>query len=275
MTDLPALRRAYAHEMLRRGGVVSPALEEAYAAIPREHYLGAPPWKILRLTGYAETAGPDPAPLYDDVLVALVPERRINNGQPSAHAHWIAAADPRPGDHVVHIGAGTGYYTAILAHLVGPTGRVTAIELDTDLAARARANLAHLSNVTAFQGDGASLPFDPADVIYVNAGATRPADAWLDGLKEGGRLVMPLTAPGVFQMGGMFRFERRGEDYLARLVSDAAFIPCAGMRDSEAGEALAKAIAKGGAAKVTRLVRHDGVPEEQAWLRTPTWSLLY
>ena len=51
---------------------------------------------------------------------------------------WLAAADPKPGDHVVHIGIGTGYYTAILAELVGPTGRVTAIEYDASLATAPR-----------------------------------------------------------------------------------------------------------------------------------------
>jgi protein-L-isoaspartate(D-aspartate) O-methyltransferase len=38
--------------------------------------------------------------------------------------------------------------------------------------------------------------FEPADVIYVNAGATRPAASWLEQLKEGGRLILPLTADG-------------------------------------------------------------------------------
>ena len=48
----------------------------------------------------------------------IVPERSLNNGQPWLHAMLIAAAGPRPGEHVVHIGAGVGYYTAIL----GPFG---------------------------------------------------------------------------------------------------------------------------------------------------------
>jgi hypothetical protein len=50
------------------------------------------------------------------------------------------AAAPQPGEHVVHVGAGVGYYTAILAELVGVAGRVKAIEFDAELAARATAN---------------------------------------------------------------------------------------------------------------------------------------
>jgi protein-L-isoaspartate(D-aspartate) O-methyltransferase len=42
----------------------------------------------------------------------------------------------------VHIGAGTGYYTAILACLVGPSGKVTGIEVDASLAARATVQMA-------------------------------------------------------------------------------------------------------------------------------------
>jgi hypothetical protein len=88
----------------------------------------------------------DPVSLYQDLLVGLIQERRLNNGQPSGHAMLIARADPRPGEHAVHIGAAVGYYTAILAHMVGDTGRVTAIEYDPGLAARLAVNLAGQPN---------------------------------------------------------------------------------------------------------------------------------
>ena len=58
--------------------------------------------------------------------------KRIDAGNGAHH---------RRGEHAVHVGAGLGYYSAILGHLVGPGGRVTAIEYEADLAARARANL--------------------------------------------------------------------------------------------------------------------------------------
>ncbi|MGH7030472.1 MAG: hypothetical protein ACREEZ_08615 [Stellaceae bacterium] len=73
---------------------------------------------------------------------------------------------------------------------------MTAIELDPGLAARAAANFATAPQVRVVAGDGTRIGFDPADVIYVNAGATRPADPWLDRLNEGGRLILPLTAQG-------------------------------------------------------------------------------
>ena len=62
---------------------------------------------------------------------------------------------------------------------------MTAIEFDAELAARAAANFAPASHVRALHGDGTRVVFEPADVIYVNAGATRPAGAWFNRLKEG------------------------------------------------------------------------------------------
>src|ERR1700720_474951 len=87
-------------------------------------------------------------------------------------------------------------YTAILAELVGAAGRVTAIEFDGELAARATANFAQTPHVRVVHGDGTRIVFEPVDVIYVNAVATRPADAWLDRIKERGRLILPLRADG-------------------------------------------------------------------------------
>ena len=174
------------------------------------------------------TPSADPVYLYTDDVIGILPERDLNNGQPSLHAALIAGAAPQAGDHVVHIGAGVGYYTAILAELVGPSGAVTAIELDPGLAARAATNFSRSPNVRVAQGDGASMPLDPVDIIYVNAGATRPAPSWLDGLNEGGRLILPLTPnegfrrnePGnIHRRGAVFRIERRGFDFIARRIS--------------------------------------------------------
>jgi protein-L-isoaspartate(D-aspartate) O-methyltransferase len=185
----------------------------------------------------------------------------------------------------VHIGAGVGYYTAILSHLVGRRGRVTAIEFDAGLAERLAANFARPSNVRVVQGDGAQVAFDAADVIYVNAGATRPADIWLDRLAEGGRLILPLTtnqgfmgpesAVPIQRRGAVFRIERRGAEFSARRVSAVAIFPCEGMRDTVSEAALAAAFEKSDGGDVSRLYRRGGVPEEACWLRAPDWCLAY
>jgi protein-L-isoaspartate(D-aspartate) O-methyltransferase len=193
-TELRIIRRAYAKQVLATVSVEDRDLEEAFAHVRREHFVGEGPWPILRwFSGYVPTPSADPVYLYTDNLIGLIPERKLNNGQPSLHAWLMAQAKPRSGEHVVHVGAGVGYYTAILAQLVAPTGKVTAIEYDPDLAARAANNLCSDHNVVVIEGDGSTVNFAPADVIYVNAGATRPADIWLDQLRGGGRLILPLT----------------------------------------------------------------------------------
>ena len=138
--ELAIVRRAYAKQMLAVFCVTDPRVEAAFAAVRREAYLGPGPgpwpiWYLFR-RGYVATPSDDPVYLYQDVFVGLIPERNLNNGEPAGHAMLIACADARSGEHAVHIGAGTGYYTAILAHMVGDTGRVTAIEYDPGLAAR-------------------------------------------------------------------------------------------------------------------------------------------
>jgi protein-L-isoaspartate(D-aspartate) O-methyltransferase len=278
--ELKIIRRAYGKQVTAAAGVGDPQVEAAFAAVAREDFLGPGPWHIVRWGGgYRATPDADPIYLYTDDVIGILPKRNLNNGQPSLHAALIAAAAPQPGEHVLHIGVGVGYYTAILAELVGATGRVTAIEYDAELAARATANLAQTPHVRVVHGDGTRIAFEPADVIYVNAGATRPADAWLDRLKEGGRLILPLTANAFpnrdVRRGAVFRIERHGPEFLARRISGVAIFPCEGGRDEAGERALGAAFDKGGAERVTRLYLRDDLPEDQCWLRAPGWCLAY
>jgi len=64
--------------------VVDRRIEAAFASVKREDFLGPGPWQILRWDrGYEKAPSADPVYLYDDVVVAIVPERNLNNGQPS------------------------------------------------------------------------------------------------------------------------------------------------------------------------------------------------
>jgi protein-L-isoaspartate(D-aspartate) O-methyltransferase len=285
--ELAIVRRAYAKQVLANASVNEPRLEAAYAEVSRERFLGPGPWAIFRWWSgtYVQSPDDDPVYLYTNDVIGIDPVRGINNGEPAFHANLIASVLPRQGEHVVHIGTGVGYYTAILAHLVGSSGHVTGVEFESDLAARAQANLAAAQNVEIIQGNGTVIDFEAADVIYVNAGATQPAKAWLDRLADGGRLILPLTTEHGFtaarsseqvaKSGAVFRIERRGADYLAKSISSVAIFPCAGGRDPSVEADLSAAFAKGGLENVTRLYRHDGVPEEQCWLRAPGWCLAY
>ncbi len=108
---------------------------------PRERFVGPGPWMIQSCGTHWFTESADPRNVYRDALIVLDETKRLNNGQPSLWALHLSLLDVRPGDQILHLGCGTGYYTAILAELTGPQGKVTAIEIDEGLAARARVAL--------------------------------------------------------------------------------------------------------------------------------------
>lgn len=290
MAEIDVVRRAYAKQILAAVDVRNDALENAFAKVAREDFLGPGPWQILRWgRGYVLSPSNDPVYLYSDDLVAIDPSRNLNNGQPSLHAMLIDRAGPKVGEHAVHIGAGVGYYAAILAEMVGSSGCVTAIEFDDQLAARAKENLKAFDQITVLQGDGAELDFDAADVIYVNAGVTHPLRRWIERLKDQGRMILPLTTRQGFsgdtdahpvslkpieRRGAVFQLQRCGGDYKARWISPVAIFPCEGGRDEDAEVALAAALDRGGWEKVTRYYRGDDMPDaDTCWLRSKDWCL--
>jgi protein-L-isoaspartate(D-aspartate) O-methyltransferase len=130
----------------------------------------------------------------------------------------------------VHIGAGTGYYTAILSVLVTPGGRVSAFELREDLAARARHNLQTFDNISITTGDATGLRLPEADVIYVNAGVVRPPLNWLLALRCGGRMFVPWR-PTV-DIGIALFIRRTASGFAVDPAMPAWFIPCVGASSS-------------------------------------------
>ena len=232
--SLDEKRRRYAAEITRQMGLEHTRVEEAFAAIPREDYLTPPPWTIFAPGGLCMNDTFDPSALYQDVLVVLDKSRGINNGQPSLHAAWLAALDPKPGETAVHIGAGTGYYTAILAALVGPGGAVHAYEIEGGLAEIARRNLAALPSVTVHAASGVTAHLPQADIVYVNASASVPDRAWLTALKPGGRFIFPWQPPGA-RGGVALQVTKTEMGYRAAATMEVAFIPCVGAAAQPAG----------------------------------------
>ena len=95
--ELAIVRRAYAKQVMVPYNAGHPRVEAAFAAMRREAFLGPGPWPIAYRRGYLTTPDDDPVYLYQDLLVGLIQERRLNNGEPSGHTMLIARADPRPG----------------------------------------------------------------------------------------------------------------------------------------------------------------------------------
>jgi protein-L-isoaspartate(D-aspartate) O-methyltransferase len=261
---LDEVRRGFAEEIEAVAHLEAPALVDAFARVPREVFLGAGPWQIARPFEpdhpYRTTPDADPRRIYHDVVVAIDPARQLNNGQPSALARWIEAAAIARGDAVMHIGAGVGYYTAILAELVGPSGRVYACEVDPALADRARAHLAPWPQVEVDASD-ASHPRGTFDAIFVNAGCTYARPEWLAALAPAGRIVLPLTVhlPQIpLGVGAMLRADRpadglAGARWPARMISQVGIYDCTNARDPAHEPVLRALAAPGMAARVRAL----------------------
>jgi protein-L-isoaspartate(D-aspartate) O-methyltransferase len=258
MSAVREARARYAAMLRDKVHLRSKALVRAFAEIPREAFLGPAPWRILG------SESDNLIDLYDDVLVPIDETRSLMNGMPSFIAGLIDALDLSAGERVVHVGCGTGYYTAVLANVVGDNGSVIAVELEPDLAERSRNNLAHLSQVTVICANGSTYDPGPAHAILVNAGATHPCAVWLDRLRANGRLVFPLTRSN--WAGIILKVIHTVRGYAAAFISPVGIYPCAGAIDAEAERRLGKALDKGGYDQV-HLLRRDIHQEEQScWL---------
>lgn len=230
------------------------AIVEAFAAVPRERFLGPAPWRILPENEPRHsflTPNDDLRWIYHDVLVALDHTQGLNNGLPSFWARVFDHLALKRGQRVMQVGAGTGYYSAVLAEIVGPNGRLIAIEFDSKLAATARVNLAPWAQIDVLHGDGRMHDPGEVDAIIVFAGSTHPAALWLDRLAAGGQLLMPLTGENWW---GFLLHATRCRDYDTDLIvlpphrdqsrfhavsiGSVGIFPCAGGRDEDAAKRL-------------------------------------
>ena len=253
------VRAEFAHRVTAAVGWPSgdDRLEAAFRDTPRERFV--PPGTPEKL-------------LYSDTTIAIG-RGGINNGQPSLHASCLAVLRPQTGETAIHVGAGSGYYTAILARLVGPTGRVVAYELDAELAGRAQRHLEAMAWVEVRAGSGARPAPESGDMVYVNCGATRPQAAWLEALRPGGRLLFPLT--GVDGAGAMLLVRHEGDAgrRAARFVMGVAFIGCEGVRDPGEAAAVTAAFQRGEARRVHTLHRGPVPAGARPWCAGSDWWL--
>lgn len=274
--SLAQARRWFAEELRAIGHLLDERVIEAFATVPRERFAGPGPWRILHVAdGYWTTPDADPRHVYHNVLIALDEARRLNIGEPLLWARHFDRIGVKDGNRVLQIGTGSGYYTAILAELVGSTGRVEGIEIDAPLAAAATRNLEAWPTAHVAVGD-ASVPREGSwDLIVAFAGATAPHGWWLDGLADGGRLLLPMTAGNFSQRSGfMLRLDRHGNGFAARSAGWVGFYPCAGARSPEGEAALDAALADPAGQQAVRSLRRDPHnKDESCWLHRDGWCL--
>ena len=205
--DYELARRNMVEGQIRTNKVTNAALIQAMETVPRERFLPAE---------RAHAA-------YVDEDQPLAPGRFLM--EPMVFARLVQLAAPRPGDHALVVGSGSGYGAAVLAQLVRS---VVALEGDPSLAARGREQFARLVVDRATQVDGPltdGWPLRaPYDVILIEGAVEFVPPALLDQLAEGGRLVVVIATDGV---GQATLFDKRNDVLSHRGVFDASvpFLP--------------------------------------------------
>jgi protein-L-isoaspartate(D-aspartate) O-methyltransferase len=186
----PDAARARLAGVLRDSGrALGAGLQQAFASVPRHVFVPEiEPSAAYRDEAFVIKCGPDGLPV-------------SSSSQPAMMAIMLDQLGLQPGHRVLEIGTGTGYNAALMSVIVGPAGEVVSIDIDAELAARARSGLAAAGcdRVTVRCADGGYGDPDgaPFDRIIVTAGAWDIAPAWLGQLTETGRLVLPLSVRGI------------------------------------------------------------------------------
>ena len=164
------------------------AVGEAFAATPRTGFL---PRRARRRASYD---GP--------IQIGF----GQTNSQPHTVANMLALLEVRPGDRVLDVGSGSGWTTALLAHLTGPDGSVVGVELVPELVTFGRANLARTARPWARieEADPERLGWPgeaPYDRILVSAEPRELPQPLVDQLAPGGRMVIPVAGTMLLVLG--------------------------------------------------------------------------
>ncbi|RPH69085.1 methyltransferase domain-containing protein, partial [bacterium] len=211
------LNHALVDELKEKGIIQTPRVEAAFRAVLRHHFVPGTPLEQV----------------YSDRVIAAKKDEEgrwlSSSSQPAIMAIMLEQLGLEPGQRVLEIGAGTGYNAALMAHILGEAGQVVTVEIDQDLTEAARDHLAAAGyeRVRAVCADGGygypeAAPYDRI-ILTVASGDLTPA--WLEQLKPGGRIVLPLTLRGSMKS---IAFERADDHLVSLSTKDCGFIPLRG-----------------------------------------------
>jgi len=194
MTDYERARQRMVESQLRTGNVTDRRILSIMGRIPRELFVP----EGRRAIAYIDDVQP------------LGAGRFLAAPAPFAKLLQLAAIEPH--EHVLDLGAGTGYSTAVIA---GLAASVVGIEADADLVAAASANLATLgiANASVVQGSLSEGGKGEYDVVIVDGALEAVPQALFDRLKDDGRLVA-LVLEGATAVANVY--VRTGKEVAAR-----------------------------------------------------------
>lgn len=213
VADAVTLRLSLVSALVQSGAIRSVRVAAALRAVPRHLFA---PWLPLA-QAYADQAWPIPETTLDAPATI---------SQPYAVAMMLEAFNIQPGQRVLEIGAGTGYNAALMAHLVGETGRVTTVDIEPHLVKAAKDRLSKYTNIQMVQGDGGyGFPAGaPYDRIVATVGAWDIPPAWSEQLAPDGQLVIPLHLGGEPQNHELIAFRRQGQLLVGDVVDSLQMV---------------------------------------------------
>jgi protein-L-isoaspartate(D-aspartate) O-methyltransferase len=143
--------------------------------------------------------------------------------QPRTVGQMLRLLDVEPGMAVLDVGSGSGWTTALLAELTGPSGLVIGVEIEPRLALWGASNLAHVgqrwASIVAATPGVLGLPdAAPYDRILVSADASELPPSLLGQLADPGRMVLPVR-------GRMTLVERAGAEPVVTEHGSYRFVP--------------------------------------------------
>ncbi|MGB8644607.1 MAG: methyltransferase domain-containing protein [Anaerolineae bacterium] len=216
MDKTDRLQEQLIEELKRARFITRPEVDAAFRAAPRHLFLPDLPV----------------AEVYTDKAIPTKYESGVpisSSSQPAIMAIMLEQLQLAPDEHVLEIGAGTGYNAALMGHLLGPAGRVTTIDIDQDIVDQAQAHLqqARTLNVDVICADGGYgyPPAAPYNAIIATVGVWDISPHWLEQLCEGGRMVLPLS---LRTLQFSTEFEKRGERLVSTSIRQCGFMPLRG-----------------------------------------------
>ncbi|MAM69744.1 MAG: hypothetical protein CMP91_01190 [Gammaproteobacteria bacterium] len=272
------LREKFSEQLCSNNNITNNAIRDAFTNVPREKYLGPPPWRFLEFYNrpYQFTLNDNLQSVYKDVQVEANRPAPLNNGIPSTQALWLQALNPQAGENVLHIACNNGYYSALLSDIVGENGHVYCCDMTPGQAASPAEKLSHLPQAKAIDPETIDWRKKFYDVVLINAGVAELKPEWLHALKDKGRLLVSVTVyyESCFSgFGETVLITRQNDGFHAKFLPSMNYFSSGfyldfGPRDFSADQKLKSAYIKKGFRSVRSLRLDKHKADQSCWLHS-------